>query len=76
MPFTYLYPLPSYTPTKPQNLTAMLKVAKVLSIGYVRVDLYSVDGRVMVGELTFTSDGGTGNFTPNEWDKKFGEMWG
>ena len=76
MPFTYFYPLPSYTPTKPQNLAAMLKVAKVLSIGYVRVDLYSVDGRVMVGELTFTSEGGTGKFTPNEWDKKFGEMWG
>ena len=54
----------------------MLKVAKVLSIGYVRVDLYSVDGRVMVGELTFTHGGGTEKFTPNEWDKKFGEMWG
>ncbi|MCI7410832.1 ATP-grasp fold amidoligase family protein [Helicobacter bilis] len=42
---------------------------------YLRVDLYSIQGRIVVGELTFTPEGGTGRFTPQEWDKKLGELW-
>ena len=73
----YYYPLPSTTPTKPQNLPAMLDIARLLSGGFnfVRVDLYSVCGAIVVGELTMTPEGGTGHFTPNEWDKKLGDLW-
>ena len=42
---------------------------------YVRIDLYCTFNQVYVGELTFTPNGGTGRFTPQEWDKKFGELW-
>ena len=73
----YYYPLPSTTPTKPQNLPTMLDIARLLSGGFnfVRVDLYSICGAIVVGELTMTPEGGTGHFTPNEWDKKLGDLW-
>ena len=37
----------------------MLEIARILSkdIPYVRVDLYSIKGKVYFGELTFTPDG-------------------
>ena len=73
----YYYPLPSTTPTKPQNLPTMLDIARLLSksCSFVRVDLYSICGAIIVGELTMTPEGGTGHFTPNEWDKKLGDLW-
>ena len=73
----YYYPLPSTTPTKPQNLPTMLDIARLLgkSCSFVRVDLYSICGAIIVGELTMTPEGGTGYFTPNEWDKKLGDLW-
>ena len=73
----YYYPLPSTTPTKPQNLPAMLDIARLLSGGFnfVRVDLYSICGAIVVGELTMTPEGGTGHFTPSQWDKKLGDLW-
>ena len=73
----YYYPLPSTTPTKPQNLPTMLDIARLLSGGFnfVRVDLYSICGAIVVGELTMTPEGGTGHFTPSQWDKKLGDLW-
>lgn len=61
--------------TKPENLDEMLKVAEKLSedFPYVRVDLYSVDGKVYFGELTFYPWSGYVQYTPDEWDYKFGE---
>ena len=60
---------------KPDNLDEMLDVARKLSADfpYVRVDLYSVDGKVYFGELTFYPWSGYVQFSPDEWDKKFGE---
>ncbi|RDU61303.1 glycosyltransferase [Helicobacter didelphidarum] len=62
---------------KPTKLPLMLQIAKALAapLSYVRVDLYSIQNRVYVGELTFTPNGGTARFTPQEWDKNFGDMW-
>jgi hypothetical protein len=42
---------------------------------FVRVDLYNVNGRVYVSELTFTPGGGRFHFEPIEWDLKVGQMW-
>lgn len=44
---------------KPSTLDQMLEIARILSrdIPYVRVDLYSIKGKVYFGELTFTPDG-------------------
>lgn len=41
---------------------------------YTRIDLY-LTPKIFVGELTFTPEGGTGKFEPNEWDKKLGQCW-
>ena len=73
----YYYPLPSSIPSKPQNIPTMLNIAELLgkNCSYVRVDLYSIYGQTIVGELTMTPEGGTGHFTPKQWDKKLGDLW-
>lgn len=60
---------------KPENLEEMLLVAKKLSedFPYVRVDLYNVDSRIYFGELTFYPWSGYVQYSPDEWDYKFGE---
>lgn len=62
---------------KPKNYDKMLEIAKKLSedFDYVRVDLYNVDGKIYVGELTFCDNGGFGKFTDEKWDYKFGSYW-
>ncbi|WP_230534502.1 ATP-grasp fold amidoligase family protein [Microvirga roseola] len=59
---------------RPDNLRQMLAAAEVLSEGFnfVRVDLYSVEGRIYFGEMTFTPGAGGLRFNPVEMD----EMWG
>lgn len=62
---------------KPENLDEMLALAAKLSsgFGFVRVDLYNVNGRVYFGELTFTPAAGVLKYTPESWDLKHGEKW-
>lgn len=61
----------------PENLDALVDVAKRLSLGipraFVRVDLYDVDGRIVFGELT-PRPGGTVDFGP-EMDERLGHLW-
>ena len=60
---------------KPENFDKMLKVAAILSedFPYVRVDLYSVENKIYFGELTFYPWSGYVQFTPDEWDYRFGK---
>lgn len=60
---------------KPDNLDEMLVIAHKLSedFPYVRVDLYSVEGKVYFGELTFYPWSGYVQFKPDDWDYIFGE---
>ena len=77
LPMHYLNP-PSQTKiSKPNKLSDMLNIAHTLSlpINYVRVDLYVIKNKIFVGELTFTPNGGTAKFTPQEWDKTLGDLW-
>jgi hypothetical protein len=62
---------------KPVNLEEMLGLAARLSagFGFVRVDLYNVNGRVYFGELTFTPAAGNFKYTPESWDLTHGEKW-
>ena len=64
-------------PPPPKDLPTMKQIARALSqpFTYVRVDLYLIDNTAIVGELTFTPTGGTEKFTPNEWDRKLGDLW-
>ena len=60
---------------KPENLEKMLTIAEKLSedFPYVRVDLYSVDGKVYFGELTFYPWSGYVQYTPDKADYWFGK---
>jgi hypothetical protein len=41
----------------------------------VRVDLYAIGERIVVGELTHYPTGGNKSFDPPEWDAKLGALW-
>lgn len=60
---------------KPENLEKMLDIAERLSedFPYVRVDLYSVEGKVYFGELTFYPWSGYVQFLPDSADFMFGK---
>ena len=59
---------------KPACCEEMMRLCRILSEGFpfVRVDFYQVDGKVYVGELTFTP-GMFLQFKPQGWDYKLGE---
>ena len=60
---------------KPKCFEEMKQMARKLSQGmpHVRVDFFEVDGKVYFGEFTFFSFSGFSPFTPDNWDKVFGD---
>jgi teichuronopeptide biosynthesis TupA-like protein len=62
---------------RPQRLQEMVHVAERLGRGtdFVRVDLYLLPGRVVVGELTSFPAGGDSPFDPPSYDLEFGRHW-
>lgn len=60
---------------KPSNFEDMKKLAATLSqdLPFIRVDLYSVNGRIYFSEFTFYSDCGYQLFYPDKWDLILGE---
>ena len=60
----------------PANLDNMKKVCRSLAkdIPFVRVDLYVINEQEYFGELTFFPMQGMGSFTPDEWNKKIGDL--
>jgi len=63
--------------SKPNTLDTMLALAKDLArdYDYIRVDLYSFEGQVLFGELTFVPENACGKITPSQWDTRLGEYW-
>ena len=61
----------------PENLDKMLEIAKVLSEDFpaVRVDLYSIKGKIYFGELTFFPWSGYVQYTPDQFDFDAGEKF-
>jgi len=61
----------------PENLQGMVKLAETLAtpFGFVRVDLYNINGRIIFSELTFTPLGGDLWLDPAEWDSYLGSIW-
>jgi hypothetical protein len=59
----------------PKNLAEMLHVAEKLSggIDYLRVDLYEIDQRILVGELTSYPAAGRNVFDPQSYDFDLGK---
>jgi len=71
------YPSPDTTPPRPPNLATMLEGASALakSLEFVRVDLYDLGARVLVGELTPYPGGGLEAFCPKQLDRWLGAKW-
>lgn len=70
-------PNPDINDRPPANLAEMLEVSRALSadFGYVRVDLYNVEGKIVFGELTLTPLSGFGKPEPEEMDAEMGSWW-
>jgi hypothetical protein len=73
----YIFPSDPTPSPPPASLSRMIEVAEALGAetDFVRVDLYDVDGRVVVGELTNYPGAGTGNFTPLAFEHELGSWW-
>jgi hypothetical protein len=64
-------------PPRPESLETMMWIAETLGEGFrfVRVDMYEVDGRPYVGELTFTPSAGFHTLDPGSVDLELGRLW-
>lgn len=62
---------------KPENLQEMLDVAARLStdFSFARIDLYSLEGKIYFGEITFYPWSGYMEFEPDEFDFVLGEKF-
>ena len=63
--------------SRPVNLDRMLEIARILSADFpaVRVDLYSIEGRIYFGELTFFPWSGYMMFQPDFFDFTLGDKF-
>ena len=63
--------------SKPKNLSEMLDCASKLSKGFphVRVDFYSINERLVFGEMTFYHGAGYLHFENENFEKKLGDYW-
>lgn len=61
----------------PVNFDEMKECARILSGSYpfIRVDLYSIEGKTIFGELTFYPDSGIIPFHPDEYNYYFGDLF-
>jgi hypothetical protein len=62
---------------KPSNYNEMVMIAEKLAEGhgFIRVDLYSVEGRIYFGEFGFTPAAGLMRFDPVSFDVELGRLW-
>ena len=54
---------------KPKKLNTMIDLAQKLSTDFkfVRVDMYNINGKIFIGELTFTPAMGLQSYLPDKW---------
>jgi len=77
----YRYPFPLNDPKQkiccPPGFDKMVGLAETLTndFDFMRVDMYNVNGRIMVGEFTVYPGGGFLRFVPPELDSMLGTMW-
>ena len=62
---------------RPKQLELMLELATKLAdgFGFVRVDFYEIEGRLLFGEMTFTPESGLMRFEPDSVDAELGARW-
>lgn len=63
--------------SKPHNLDEMIELAETLGkpFEFVRVDLYTINNDIYVGELTHFPASGRSLFDPQDFDHTLGEIW-
>lgn len=71
------HPRSGVPPTRPERYEEAVALAERLGAGtdFVRVDLFCLSDRVVVGELTSSPAGGDSPFDPPAWDAVFGAPW-
>ncbi len=76
LPFERHYPSSEKDIPKPKNFDKMIEFSKKLAEGmpFVRMDWYEINGKLYFGEYTFYPGSGFEEFTPQEWDRKLGDM--
>lgn len=62
---------------KPEKFDEMMQIARILSEDFpaARIDLYSIEGKIYFGEITFFPWSGYMDFTPDSFDHKLGEKF-
>lgn len=77
LPVTRKGDLPFVAARKPSTYQDMLSIAEVLAkeFPHVRVDLYSIDGEVKFGEMTFFNASGYMMYDPDSFDSYIGDLW-
>ncbi len=76
-PFSYGYPKDPQVAPRPEKLDEMLQLSRKLckTFKHVRVDWYNLpDGRVLFGEMSFSTWSGLSKWKPEEYDTVFGEL--
>lgn len=63
-------------PERPQDLEMQIKIARQLSkdIPFSRIDLYEVGEKIYFGEITLFPTGGTGHFSPDQYNEIIGDL--
>lgn len=76
LPFYRKDGIVNYNAIKPNNFEKMIEIAEKLAepFPFVRVDFYSTNNNVYVGEMTFHPGCGWEEFYPLEWNKKIGDL--
>ena len=72
----HFYRNPKITFKKPKNLDLMIEYSRKLSseFVFVRVDFYDIDGKIYLGELTFTPSNSGFHLKNNEQSKQLGNF--
>lgn len=62
-------------PSRPKDLDVQIRIARELSKGipFSRIDLYSIRGKTLFGEITLYPNSGVGQFRPEKWNTQLGE---
>lgn len=62
---------------KPANFDRMMEIARILSADFpaARIDLYSIEGKIYFGEITYFPWSGYMRFTPDSFDEELGSKF-
>ena len=72
-----LIPRATSLPVRPERLTEIIEVAETLAseTDFLRVDLFDVPSRIVIGELTSFPSAANGRWDPPDLDRQLGEFW-